>query len=143
MTKMNQSVSELEKRVDKNEYDKIIKWSNEYKNYLLSFDDYHFIHGDLWYENYILNEYNELVGIVDFENAGIGDPANDIVPLYYLGQDFVNKFLKYYKYNNSEVIKRIPMLIKAREICYFKYIIDNYPEEINDQIDKIKKVLKQ
>ncbi|MGF1948773.1 phosphotransferase, partial [Enterococcus gallinarum] len=32
----------------------------------------YYIHGDLWYENYILNDNNELVGIVDFEGSGMG-----------------------------------------------------------------------
>lgn len=53
----------------------------------------YYIHGDLWYENYILNDNNELVGIVDFEGSGMGDPAYDIAALYYLGTDFINKVL--------------------------------------------------
>ena len=143
MTKMEQSILALKDYLnDNNEYEKIIEWSKEYRNYLLNFDDFHFVHGDLWYENYILNEHNEIIGIVDFENAGIGDPANDIVPLNYLGQDFINKFLYYYKYKNNELINRIPILIKAREICNFNNVINNYPEEISDQTDKIKNVIK-
>ena len=72
---------------------KILSWFNEYKNYLLTFNDYHFIHGDLWYENYILNDNNELVGIVDFEGSGMGDPAYDIAALYYLGTGFINMIM--------------------------------------------------
>ena len=113
----------------------------EYKNYLLTFNDYHFIHGDLWYENYILNDNNELVGIVDFEGSGMGDPAYDIAALYYLGTGFINKVLSYYKYTDEDLIKRVSMLIKAREIADFDDMVKNYPEEVEEQVDKIKKVL--
>ena len=119
----------------------ILSWFNEYKNYLLTFNDYHFIHGDLWYENYILNDNNELVGIVDFEGSGMGDPAYDIAALYYLGTDFINKVLSYYKYTDEDLIKRVSMLIKAREIADFDDMVKNYPEEVEEQVDKIKKVL--
>lgn len=86
-----QSVIELKEYLSESNYEKILSWFNEYKNYLLTFNDYHFIHGDLWYENYILNDNNELVGIVDFEGSGMGDPAYDIAALYYLGTGFINK----------------------------------------------------
>jgi len=100
-----------------------------------------FIHGDLWYENYILNDNNELVGIVDFEGSGMGDPAYDIAALYYLGTGFINKVLSYYKYTDEDLIKRVSMLIKAREIADFDDMVKNYPEEVEEQVDKIKKVL--
>ena len=118
-------------------YNLILSWYDEYVNYLKNFDDYHFIHGDLWYENYIIDENNKLVGIVDFENARFGDPARDIAALNYLGNDFINEFLKYYKYNNDDLLKRISMFVKYREIMSFKSIIDNHPEEIKEQIEKL------
>ena len=93
MKKMEESVIELKKFFNNENYEKIKGWSEEYKNYLLTFNDYHFIHGDLWYENYILDDNYELIGIVDFENSGMGDPANDICALNYLGKDFMDKVL--------------------------------------------------
>ena len=136
-----QSVIELKEYLSESNYEKILSWFNEYKNYLLTFNDYHFIHGDLWYENYILNDNNELVGIVDFEGSGMGDPAYDIAALYYLGPGFINKVLSYYKYTDEDLIKRVSMLIKAREIADFDDMVKNYPEEVEEQVDKIKKVL--
>ena len=138
---MEESVIELEIYLNDEKYEKIKRQSNEYKNYLLTFNDYHFNHGDLWYENYIIDDNNNLIGIVDFENSGKGDSANDIYGLNYLGKDFMDKVLYYYKYTNDEMIRRISLLIKATEICYFKNVIDNYPDEINDQLNKIKKVI--
>ena len=81
------SVNLLKNYLNKEDYTKIVEQFNEYKNYLLTFDDYHFIHGDLWYENYILDDNNNLIGIVDFEGSTMGDPAYDIAALYYLGDD--------------------------------------------------------
>ncbi|MEE3343725.1 MAG: aminoglycoside 3'-phosphotransferase/choline kinase family protein [Bacilli bacterium] len=135
------SVNLLKKYLSNEEYRKVLDWFKEYKNYLLSFNDYHYIHGDLWYENYILDDNDNLIGIVDFEGACMGDPAYDIAALYYLGDDFVAKVLKYYKYTNNDLIKRVSMLIKAREIADFEDMINNYPEEVEEQVDKIGKVL--
>ena len=109
--------------------------------YLSEFDNYHFIHGDLWYENYILDDNDELTGIIDFENAKYGDPASDISALCYLGNEFINLFLKYYKNSDKDIEKRINMFIKAREVMSFENMVNNFPEEINEQIEKIKKVL--
>lgn len=136
------SVNLLKKYLPEEEYIKVLNWFKEYKHYLLNFDDYHYIHGDLWYENYILDDNNNLIGIVDFEGTSMGDPAYDIAALYYLGNDFINKVLEYYNYTNNDLIKRVSMLIKAREIADFEDMVKNYPEEVDEQVAKIKKVLK-
>ena len=49
--------------------------------------------------------------------------------------------LSYYKYTDKDLIKRVSMLIKAREIADFDDMVKNYPEEVEEQVDKIKKVL--
>ena len=135
------SITLLKKYLSDKYYKKLLDWFIDYRNYLLTFDDYHYIHGDLWYENYILDDNNHLIGIVDFECACMGDPAYDIAALYYLGNDFVSKVLKFYKYTNDDLIKRISLLIKAREIADFENIVNNYPEEVKEQVEKIEKVL--
>ena len=70
-----------------------------------------------------------------------GDPASDISALCYLGNEFINLFLKYYKNSDKDIEKRINMFIKAREVMSFENMVNNFPEEINEQIEKIKKVL--
>lgn len=69
------------------------------------------------------------------------DPASDISALCYLGNEFINLFLKYYKNSDKDIEKRINMFIKAREVMSFENMVNNFPEEINEQIEKIKKVL--
>lgn len=137
----NANVTLLKDYMEEARYNKVLDWFNTYKNYLNTFKDYHFIHGDLWYENYILDENNNLKGIVDFEESGIGDPAYDIAALYYLGDDFINKVISNYKYASSDILKRINIHIQAREICSFKNMVLNFPEEINEQLEKIDNVL--
>lgn len=131
----------LREYLDDEKYSLLLNWYNEYIEYLSEFDNYHFIHGDLWYENYILDDNDELTGIIDFENAKYGDPASDISALCYLGNEFINLFLKYYKNSDKDIEKRINMFIKAREVMSFENMVNNFPEEINEQIEKIKKVL--
>lgn len=57
----------LREYLDDEKYSLLLNWYNEYIEYLSEFDNYHFIHGDLWYENYILDDNDELTGIIDFE----------------------------------------------------------------------------
>ena len=49
--------------------------------------------------------------------------------------------ISYYKYTDEDLIKRVSMLIKAREIADFDDMVKNYTEEVEEQVDKIKKVL--
>ena len=54
----------------------------------------------------------------------------------------IYEVLSYYKYTDEDLIKRVSMLIKAREIADFDDMVKNYPEEVEEQVDnKIKKVL--
>ena len=58
------------------------------------------------------------------------------------GKDvYKRQVLSYYKYTDEDLIKRVSMLIKAREIADFDDMVKNYPEEVEEQVDKIKKVL--
>jgi aminoglycoside phosphotransferase (APT) family kinase protein len=46
-------------------------------------------HGDLWYENLLVDEgATRLTGVVDFEDAALGDPAQDFATLLHLGESF-------------------------------------------------------
>jgi aminoglycoside phosphotransferase (APT) family kinase protein len=47
------------------------------------------VHGDLFYANLLVDEKtSRLIGVLDFENASIGDPAQDFAVQYSLGQPF-------------------------------------------------------
>ena len=48
------------------------------------------VHGDLWHEN-MLAPRRRLSGVLDWEDAGIGDPAVDLAGLWYLGDAWVQQ----------------------------------------------------
>lgn len=59
------------------------------------------IHGDLGSRHIICDHSKrQLVGIIDFEDSHVGDPAYDFAQLYWeFGSNFVNQILKYYHVN--------------------------------------------
>ena len=50
-------------------------------------------------------------------------------------------FEKFCSETGMNVSVAINMFIKAREVMSFENMVNNFPEEINEQIEKIKKVL--
>jgi aminoglycoside 2''-phosphotransferase len=55
-------------------------------------------HGDLWYENVLVDPVRSVVtGVVDFEDANVGDPAQDFAALRYLGDRFVAATIDAYR----------------------------------------------
>ena len=51
-------------------------------------------HGDLWYENLLVDEgLRTLTGVLDFEDAGVGDPAQDFAILRHLGTTFTGQVI--------------------------------------------------
>ncbi|WP_082588244.1 phosphotransferase family protein [Paenibacillus sp. Soil724D2] len=49
-------------------------------------------HGDLWYGNILVDDLcSGIMGIIDFSDMTIGDPAKDLATQGYLGVDFYNQ----------------------------------------------------
>ena len=106
-----------------NGVEKINNFKNEFLEYINVFNDFHYIHGDLWEENMIISEdYQDLIGIVDFDNFSIGDIAKDYATLLDLGFDFINILInkneKCIK-NRDEFVKRIKLYEYSKK--YYKY----------------------
>ena len=125
--------------------DKLNKYELEYLNYINSFEDFHYTHGDFWQENLIISEdYQNLVGIIDFDNFGIDDIARDYAALFNLGYDFINKIIE----KSGEIIKDKEDFIKRVRI-YEKFIIigcfafinvnNNKKERLEVQLNQLKK----
>lgn len=105
--------------------DKINAFEKVYLDYMNNFDDFHYMHGDLWEENMIISEnYQELIGIVDFDNFGIADIAKDYASLLDFGFDFINILIDKTKdiiKDREEFIKRIKInqtLIEYEDVAY-------------------------
>jgi len=54
-------------------------------------------HGDFWYENMLVdNTPASLVGVIDFEQAAVGDPAQDFATQLHLGVSFAERVVGAY-----------------------------------------------
>ncbi|MGH2557711.1 MAG: phosphotransferase family protein [Thermomicrobiales bacterium] len=61
-------------------------------------------HGDLWYENILVDEARErVVGVVDFECAAVGDPAQDFATQLHLGRRFAAQVIDAYRTLGGEL----------------------------------------
>jgi aminoglycoside phosphotransferase (APT) family kinase protein len=70
-------------------------------------------HGDLWYGNVLVSD-GRVVGVVDWENAAIGDPAHDLATQRHLGSAFANSVLVAYRAAGGLVDARSEHRIQRR-----------------------------
>lgn len=143
-----QSVIELKEYLSESNYEKILSWFNEYKNYLLTFNDYHFIHGDLWYENYILNDNNELVGIVDFEGSGSTSKMTTSFLFHYytlFGDELALKYCQGTKQQSytAAIVKILPITypVDIDEQNAITAVLNDMNSEISALEEKLTKAL--
>lgn len=101
-------------------------------------------HGDLWYENILVETGMEnLMGIVDWEQLSIGDPAQDFATLLHLGESFVRRVLQAYQSLGGELDMnfeyRMQRLWEAREFDGLHHAIRfDDPIELIDALQKIR-----
>ena len=129
-----------------NNMDKINDFKEEFLEYIKHFDDFHYIHGDLWQENMIISyDFQDLIGIVDFDNLSLGDIAKDYATLLDLGFDFIdiilNKNKNCYK-DKEDFVKRIKIYQKKIEIEDLAYILrdNNLKWRINSKMENLKEL---
>lgn len=127
------------------EYDAIAKWfSAVAEDSRMTGFAPTLVHGDLWYENILVNkELQQIVGIVDFENAMVGDPAQDFAPQNYIGADFLDAVLQAYgvpeRAQHDLFLHRIQRYWELREFGGVQYALEYDDEvELEDSIGKIR-----
>lgn len=54
------------------------------------------VHGDFWYDNWLVGTDGTITGLLDFERSGLGLPHEDLAPLGYLGDGFRDAVLDAY-----------------------------------------------
>lgn len=121
---------------------KLYDWREIYFNLLDNTNRFTIIHGDFWYENYIIsNDGNRLEGVIDFENCDIGIPVMDFVPLLYISEEFFKKVLSFYNFSNS-FDEYINIFSQRREIVSYEYITMYCDlDEQKEQREKIEGIL--
>ena len=90
----------------------------------------------MWAENLIVNEENELVGIIDFESMSYLLPEVDYASFWNMKEGFLDLLLQYSKEDITQ--RSVALFALRREVCGFPYIIPEVQEEIECQIQKIK-----
>ena len=144
ISQFNDDIETVKDYFKEKNINKISEFKKEFLEYINKFDDYHYIHGDLWEENMIISDdYHELIGVVDFDNFGLGDIAKDFATLLDLGFDFVNLLVN--KNGNcfkdkDDFIKRIKLYQKKIEIEDLAYILrnDNLKWRLSSKLENLK-----
>jgi aminoglycoside phosphotransferase (APT) family kinase protein len=101
-------------------------------------------HGDLWYENILVDEpVQRVTGILDFEAMAIGDAVADFASLLYLGKPFVAQVLQYYADATASLdenfVHRLNRWWELREFGGIAYSVQyNDAAELADSIRKIR-----
>src|SRR5690554_3508990 len=101
-------------------------------------------HGDAWYENILVDDdYLHVVGVIDFSNMMIGDPAVDLAPQLYLGKEFydavLNEYIKVFD-NDVTINQRIKRHQELRKISGLQFVIKN--NQIDEYDDSICRKIK-
>jgi aminoglycoside phosphotransferase (APT) family kinase protein len=110
----------LARHVDRGEHQRMQRWHDDLLGYRNRFPySPSLVHGDCWYENLLFDEERQcLVGVLDFENASIGDPAIDLATQRYLGERFAQQVTDAYYAHHvpSDLHGRIDDLLGVREL---------------------------
>lgn len=73
------------------------------------------IHGDLWYENILIDPTTgRLSGVLDFDEASIGDPAWDLATQLHCGHTFAEFVFEAYPFKNASMWARAEALFRLR-----------------------------
>jgi aminoglycoside phosphotransferase (APT) family kinase protein len=60
------------------------------------------VHGDLWFDHVLVDaDRARLAGVVDFGDAGLGDPAQDLATQLHMGPEFFDDVLDAYEASSS------------------------------------------
>jgi aminoglycoside phosphotransferase (APT) family kinase protein len=90
----------LENRLARTEFDRIEAWQSQPVPEPARLT---VIHGDFWHENILIDrESRRVTGVLDWENLALGDPAQDLVPLRYLGDQTAERVLRGYLAKTGE-----------------------------------------
>jgi aminoglycoside 2''-phosphotransferase len=125
----------LEQHLSRSEYQEVRRW---WTNLLDIEQRYPYlptlVHGDLWYENLLFDDANrKLVGVIDFTNVSIGDPAIDLATQRYIGDQFARAVIKDYYRDNipTDLAGRINDLMVLRELLGLEHgiLTDNVDED--------------
>ncbi len=98
-------------------------------------------HGDLWFENMLYDDaQRRLTGIIDFENASIGDSAIDLATQKYIGWQFARSVIDSYfppQTASTDLVSRMTLLMGLRALLGLEHgmMMGNVDA---DSVEKVK-----
>src|SRR6185437_5396087 len=100
------------------------------------------IHGDLWYENILVDpQTGRITGVLDFDQAGIGDPAWDLATQLHCGRTFAEQVFEAYPFKDATLWMRAKALFRLRPFEGLDWAVrNNEPAEFEDGLRKLQEV---
>lgn len=138
----------LKEHFSPEEYALAEAWWDRYLNdeRLLSYEP-RVTHGDLWWQNLLVDESgSQLLAVLDWELAVVGDPARDFAGLAYLGYDFLDRVFDEYEkiagVPDPALRYRTPLVFQVREFWGLRHAVQ-FPKqrELDDSLAKVRRVI--
>jgi aminoglycoside phosphotransferase (APT) family kinase protein len=97
-------------------------------------------HRDLWFENLLVDEDPlRLVGVLDWEAARIGDPAQDLDVHLYLGEAFASSVISAYGSSEPGFQRRVRRFWELREFAGLRWALEQQDTaELEDSLAKLR-----
>jgi aminoglycoside phosphotransferase (APT) family kinase protein len=100
------------------------------------------IHGDLWYENILIDtRTGRLSGVLDFDEASIGDPAWDLATQMHCGRGFAALVFEAYPSKDASMWARAEALFRLRPFEGLDWALQHGDSaEFEDGLRKLQEV---
>ena len=136
MEKVRKNIDLLRGYITEEEINFLKKYENLFSEYLNSKKKFCITHGDLWADNLIVDQNNNLTGIIDFGNMAYFLPEVDYASLWDIKEGFLDKMVKE---SREDITKEsVNLFILHRELCFFEYVLGLGSKEISSQLEKIR-----
>jgi aminoglycoside phosphotransferase (APT) family kinase protein len=104
-------------------------------------------HGDLWFENLLVQPGPRLSGVLDWSAVALSVPARDLAPLTYNGDEFLAGTSRAYAEatgRDAEELKaQAGMFLLLRELTGLRWAELHHPSELPDAVGKVVALLRQ
>lgn len=102
-------------------------------------------HGDLWYENLLVEPGPRLSGVLDWSGVALSEPARDIAPLTYNGAELLTATIDVYAdatgQDATELRTKAHAFLLLRELIGLHWAERNDQSELPDAINKVLQLL--
>ncbi len=139
MEKIYRNIDILKDYLSIEEITLLTQYANDFSNYLHSKEKFCITHGDLWADNLIVDNQNNLTGIIDFGNMAYFLPEVDYASVWDMCDGFVDKMIEYSKEDITK--ESVNLFVMHRELCCFEYVLECEPQTTDKQLTKIKQAI--